>query len=184
MSNEISRRSFLKGAAATAVSAALLGVTGSKAVMASAEGEAPEAQETWYDAKYFAKPDPITDIAETIETDVVVVGAGNGGLVAAASVVDLGAKLTLVEKNAMWITWAGEMGAYNTKLMKEKYGIEYTEEEMLEMTKSACYVRSMPSVCLFLFMCSVAVLLSGCFNSYICLVRFGISSQFAYIVNV
>ena len=55
MSNEISRRSFLKGAAATAVSAALLGVTGSKAVIASAEGEAPEAQETWYDAKYFAK---------------------------------------------------------------------------------------------------------------------------------
>ena len=51
---------------------------------------------------------------------MVVVGAGNGGLVAAASVVDLGAKLTLVEKNAMWITWAGEMGAYNTKLMKEK----------------------------------------------------------------
>ena len=138
MSNEISRRSFLKGAAATAVSAALLGVTGSKAVMASAEGEAPEAQETWYDAKYFAKPDPITDIAETIETDVVVVGAGNGGLVAAASVVDLGAKLTLVEKNAMWITWAGEMGAYNTKLMKEKYGIEYTEEEMLEISNEIC----------------------------------------------
>ena len=138
MSNEISRRSFLKGAAATAVSAALLGVTGSKAVMAHAEGEAPEAQETWYDAKYFAKPDPITDIAETIETDVVVVGAGNGGLVAAASVVDLGAKLTLVEKNAMWITWAGEMGAYNTKLMKEKYGIEYTEEEMLEISNEIC----------------------------------------------
>lgn len=39
--------------------------------------------------------------------------------------------------------------------------IDDTEEEMLEMTKSACYVRSMPSVCLFLFMCSVAVLLSG-----------------------
>ena len=138
MSNEISRRSFLKGAAATAVSAALLSVTGSTSIMASAEGEASEAQETWYDAKYFAKPDPITDIAETIETDVVVVGAGNGGLVAAASVADLGAKLTLVEKNAMWITWAGEMGAYNTKLMKEKYGIEYTEEELLEISNEIC----------------------------------------------
>ena len=120
MSNEISRRSFLKGAAATAVSAALLGVTGSTSIMASAEGEASEAQETWYDAKYFAKPDPITDIAETIETDVVVVGAGNGGLVAAASVADLGAKLTLVEKNAMWITWAGRIHAGPGKA--ERYG--------------------------------------------------------------
>lgn len=36
-----------------------------------------------------------------------------------------------------------------------------TEKEMLKMTKSACYVRSMPSVCLFLFMCHVTILLAG-----------------------
>ena len=141
MSKEISRRTFLKGAAATALTAALAGSTGSIAFA----DEAPAAEEqssTWYDAKYFAKPDPITDIAETVETDVVVVGAGNGGLVAAASVVDLGAKLVLVEKNAMPISWAGEMGAYNTKLMKEKYGIEYTEEEMLEISNEICRYAS------------------------------------------
>lgn len=39
--------------------------------------------------------------------------------------------------------------------------IEDTEDEMLKMTKSACYVRSMPSVCLFLFMCHVTILLAG-----------------------
>ena len=107
-------------------------------VSAVVEEAAPVEHEVWYDAEYFAKPDPITDIAETVETDVVVVGAGNGGLVAAASVVDQGAKLVLVEKNATWITWAGEMGAYNTKLMKEKYGIEYTAEEMLEISNEIC----------------------------------------------
>ena len=139
MSKEFSRRSFLKGAAATAASAALLGITGVSSTTAKAdEAPAEEASGVWYDAKYFAKPDPITDIAETIETDVVVVGAGNGGLVAAASVADLGAKLVLVEKNAMPISWAGEMGAYNSKLMKEKYGIEYTEEEMLEISNEIC----------------------------------------------
>ena len=143
MSHEISRRSFLKGAAATAVSAAVMGITGAPVVLAD-EGKAgaAEAQETWYDAKYFAKPDPITDIDETVETDVVVVGAGNGGLIAAASVVDLGAKLILVEKNATWITWAGEMGAYNTKLMKEKYGIEYSDEELLEISNEICRYAS------------------------------------------
>ena len=122
MAKEISRRNFLKGAAATALSAAVVGVT--KPLAFADEAPAAEESGTWYDAKYFAKPDPITDIAETVETDVVVVGAGNGGLVAAASAADLGAKVILVEKNAGWITWAGEMGAYNSKLMKEKYGIE------------------------------------------------------------
>ena len=143
MSHEISRRSFLKGAAATAVSAAVMGITGAPVVLADeGKADAAEAQETWYDAKYFAKPDPITDIDETVETDVVVVGAGNGGLIAAASVVDLGAKLILVEKNATWITWAGEMGAYNTKLMKEKYGIEYSDEELLEISNEICRYAS------------------------------------------
>ena len=138
MSKEISRRDFLKGAAAGALTAALAGATSGIAFADDAPAAAEEKSNTWYDAKYFAKPDPITDIAETVETDVVVVGAGNGGLVAAASVVDLGAKLVLVEKNAMPISWAGEMGAYNSKLMKEKYGIEYTEEEMLEISNEIC----------------------------------------------
>ena len=83
MAKEISRRNFLKGAAATALSAAVVGVT--KPLAFADEAPAAEESGTWYDAKYFAKPDPITDIAETVETDVVVVGAGNGGLVAAAS---------------------------------------------------------------------------------------------------
>ncbi len=137
MSREISRRTFLKGAAAGALTAALAGTTGGLAFADDKPAEA-EQSSTWYDAKYFAKPDPITDIAETIDTDVVVVGAGNGGLVAAASTVDLGAKLVLVEKNAMHITWAGEMGAYNTKLMNEKYGISYSDEELLEISNEIC----------------------------------------------
>ncbi|MCR5137199.1 MAG: FAD-binding protein [Oscillospiraceae bacterium] len=142
MSKEISRRTFLKGAAAGALTAALAGATSGVAFADEPAAAAEEKSSTWYDAKYFAKPDPITDIAETVETDVVVVGAGNGGLVAAASVVDQGAKLVLVEKNAMWITWAGEMGAYNTKLMKEKYGIEYSDEELLEISNEICRYAS------------------------------------------
>ena len=138
MSKEISRRDFLKGAAAGALTAALAGATSGIAFAEDAPTAAEEKSTTWYDAKYFAKPDPITDIAETVETDVVVVGAGNGGLVAAASAADLGAKVTLIEKNAMVITWAGEMGAYNTKLMNEQYGISYTDEELLEISNEIC----------------------------------------------
>ena len=142
MSKEISRRDFLKGAAAGALTAALAGATSGIAFADDAPAATEEQSSTWYDAKYFAKPDPITDIAETVETDVVVVGAGNGGLIAGASVVDQGAKLILVEKNAMPISWAGEMGAYNTKLMKEKYGIEYSDEELLEISNEICRYAS------------------------------------------
>ena len=142
MSKEISRRDFLKGAAAGALTAALTGATSGIAFADDAPAAAEEQSSTWYDAKYFAKPDPITDIADTVETDVVVVGAGNGGLIAGASVVDQGAKLILVEKNAMPISWAGEMGAYNTKLMKEKYGIEYSDEELLEISNEICRYAS------------------------------------------
>lgn len=103
-----------------------------------AQAPAPAAAPAWYDEAYFAKPEPITDIAETIETEVVVVGAGNGGCVAAVSAADLGAQVVWVEKNAGPITWAGEIGAYNTKLMKETYGIEYTQEELNEIINDIC----------------------------------------------
>ena len=45
---------------------------------------------------------------------------------AGASAADLGAKVIVVEKNAFYTTWAGEIGAFNTKLEREKYGIHYT----------------------------------------------------------
>ena len=176
MKNGISRRDFLKGTAAGAVSLAAASVLGAcaadtqattagateaatqaaaeaatqaaaettaqaatEAAAQAAEAPAPAAaSDTWYDAAYFAKPAPITDIAETVDAEVVVIGAGNGGCVAAVSAADLGAKVVWVEKNAAPITWAGEMGAYNTKLMKEKYGIEYTQEELNEIINDIC----------------------------------------------
>lgn len=111
-------------------------------VVAEKEEPAAASSGTWYDAEYFKKPDPITDIAETIDTDVVVVGAGNGGLVAAASACDLGAKVVLVEKTNTYITWAGEMGAYNSRVMNEQFGIHYTEEELNEIVNEICRYAS------------------------------------------
>ncbi len=108
MKNKISRRDFLKGAAAGAASLAAAGVLGAcasdtqattaatEAPTQASEAPAPAASassDTWYDAAYFAKPAPITDIAETVDTEIVVIGAGNGGCVAAVSAADLGAKV-------------------------------------------------------------------------------------------
>lgn len=135
MKNELSRRSFLKGAA---LSALAVGTMGMPNVVTEAKAEEAPSTGKWYDEKYFAKPAPITDIAETIETDVVVVGAGNGGCISVVSAAELGAKVVWVEKNGGPITWAGEIGAYNSKLMKEKYGIEYTQEQLNEIINDIC----------------------------------------------
>ncbi|NCC69227.1 MAG: FAD-binding protein, partial [Clostridia bacterium] len=122
MSNKVTRRDFMKGAAAGAMGFAavsLLGGCGQTAtpataaptatpeppVIAAPEVSVVENSGVWYDAAYFAKPDPITDIAETVECDVCVVGAGNGGCVAAISAADAGASVVWVEKNAGPITW-------------------------------------------------------------------------------
>ena len=135
MKKEFSRRSFLKGVATGAVAVGAMSMP--KIEIAAAEENAPSTGK-WYDEAYFAKPAPITDIAEVVETEVVVVGAGNGGCVAAVSAADLGAKVVWVEKNAGPITWAGEIGAYNSKIMKERYGIEYSQEELNEIVNDIC----------------------------------------------
>ena len=134
MKKEFSRRSFLKGVATGAVAVGAMSMP--KIEIAAAEEVKKSSK--WYDEAYFAKPAPITDIAEVIETEVVVVGAGNGGCVAAVSAADLGAKVVWVEKNGGPITWAGEIGAYNSKIMKERYGIEYSQEELNEIVNDIC----------------------------------------------
>ena len=60
MKNELSRRSFLKGAALSALAVSTMGVS---AGVAEAPAEEFKGTGKWYDEKYFAKPAPITDIA-------------------------------------------------------------------------------------------------------------------------
>ena len=53
---------------------------------------------------FLQAPEPITDIAETKEFDVVVVGAGAAGVPAALSAAEAGAKVALIQKEATAIS--------------------------------------------------------------------------------
>lgn len=53
---------------------------------------------------FLQAPEPITDIAETKEFDVVVVGAGAAGVPAALSAAEAGAKVVLIQKEATAIS--------------------------------------------------------------------------------
>ena len=92
MAMEISRRSFLKGAAATGVVAALSSI----GISAAAE-EAAAADESV--RSYL--PQEKYDIAEERDFDVVVVGAGGGGMSAAIRAAQLGLSTVLLEQRSV-----------------------------------------------------------------------------------
>lgn len=107
------RRSFLTGIAATgalaAAGTALAGCAPS-APSKSSDGAAAAAS-SWRD-----KPEPITDIAETVDVDLVVIGAGNGGLVAATTAAQNGAKVLVFEKAGDIASAREAIGALNSSL--------------------------------------------------------------------
>lgn len=63
-------------------------------------------------------PDSITDIASVEDFDIVVVGAGIAGVIAAQSAAEAGAKVVLVEKTDSISARGHDIGAVNTKAHK------------------------------------------------------------------
>ena len=103
------RRNFLKGAALAGGAAALTGLVGCSPAASKSDSGAASAgdagasgsavSKSWRD-----KPEPIEDIAETVECDVVVVGAGAAGTCAVLASVEAGAKTVCIQKSPMVMT--------------------------------------------------------------------------------
>lgn len=91
----ISRRDMLKGSAFMAAGAAALGVTGCAAAPSN-KGDSSKASEeklhTWE-----VKPEAISDIDENVDAEVVVVGGGSAGCIAALSCAENGLNVVVVE---------------------------------------------------------------------------------------
>ena len=117
----ISRREFLKGTAASALGVAALGLLGGCA----AENE-PTVNEPCPTAESAADDwlgqEPQIDaeaIKETLETEVLVVGAGTGGMFAACSAAENRAKVLVVEKYPTGGGIRDDLGAINSRYQKE-----------------------------------------------------------------
>lgn len=140
MHNGMTRRNFLTGAAVMGAGAAVAGLAGCSSGSAEPEVQpadsAPAAEETAQqvagDAAWRTAPEPIAeeDIVETVDCDIVIIGAGIAGLPAAMLAAEQGANVHVVEK-------AGSYGAarlctsgFNAKLHQEN-DIHYDRKQFI-----------------------------------------------------
>jgi fumarate reductase flavoprotein subunit len=148
MKENVSRRTFLAsmGAAGIAVGANLMGCGSEKdspLSQSTSESEQLDAltsvQEAMTAEQYKGKwsfeipPEPIGDdaIVETIETDVVVLGAGTSGLVVANSLLDAGIEVCVVTASSIPIFRGGSNHAVMSKA-KKRLGLEADDPTLFD----------------------------------------------------
>ena len=82
-------------------------------------------------------------IAETKTTDLLIIGAGSGGLMAAVTAADAGMDFILCEQNTVVGDTRGWIGAYGTRAQKEA-GVEVQKDRLLnEIARYASYKCNM-----------------------------------------
>ena len=147
---ELDRRNFLKGAAITAVGAvgatAFAGCAPTNAseqgsAAQGADGEAYNTAETMQRKWSFEiPPEPIadSDIAETIEADVVVVGCGTSGLMTANSAAESGLDVVIASASTKPVSRGGSNNAVYCKAFEAqgypRVPIEQYEKEIFCQT--------------------------------------------------
>lgn len=126
MIKEVSRRSFLKGAALGAAGVAAMGTLG---VAGAAEAEAADMNAEKQKWAFEIPPAAITDVAETVENELVVVGAGMSGLVVALAAAEEGVKVTLISASDGPVARGGSVHATNSRVLEaagqQPYDLDY-----------------------------------------------------------
>ena len=131
--SKLSRRSFLKGTAVSALGAAALSMTAcsntaasssassaaASAPASSTPAQQPAAAETGKPG-FFTDPYQYkdTDAVQVVTTEVVVVGAGNAGCTAACSCVENGSEVVVIEAQNAIHGQGGGVGLCNTKYVQ------------------------------------------------------------------
>ena len=137
MSTTLSRRSFIGAAGATAAVAA--GATGltvaraDEAAAATAPLTADVLNQKW---SFEIAPEPITDIAETVDCELVVVGGGTSGLAAACSGAQAGLDTILVSGSTGPVCRGGSNHCTYSKVM-EREGVERYDVENFYLSELA-----------------------------------------------
>ena len=92
---------------------------------------------------------PASDIAQTIETDIVVCGAGHAGTACARKAAELGAKVVVLEKQDedSFMVLGNDIGHLNSSWQTERHGIpRYDETEFMNEYQIYCAGRAQPTL--------------------------------------
>lgn len=126
----IDRRSFIVGgiaAGAAALSAGALAGCGGTPRSAEGAASSEAGQADW---KTPPEPIDLASVAETIEADIVVVGAGTAGIPAALTAVEDGAQTVLLEKGETHFAAPNWFGGVNSRY-QQALGIELDRAEIV-----------------------------------------------------
>lgn len=126
--NGISRRSFLTGAAATgalAAAGAMFGCSapsskedaGKEKAAKQGEAQAEQSTQTSWDAK---RESVASQVGSTEDHEIIIVGAGNAGVICALEAAQLGGEVLVLEQSGAATSWAGDIDACDSKIMKEQ----------------------------------------------------------------
>ena len=124
----ISRRGFLTGAAGASALAAL-GLAGCSTPKGASQKEADKAAAGATETTDWLGEAPeiaASDIKETKDVDILVVGAGMSGIVAGATLADLGANFAIIDKGGEPAASHFDIGAIHSRWQKEQ-GIDFSE---------------------------------------------------------
>lgn len=123
----ITRRQFVKGSSATvaslAVGSLMFGCTPEKEKLDMDKSKDSGKGTSGWSWETPPKPIPESEIIATLESDIVIVGAGIAGVTAALRASELGVDVVVIEKKEFPSSRGGHYGAHNTKAM-QKAGIE------------------------------------------------------------
>ena len=137
----VSRRSFLTGAGALAGLAAvsMAGCAPQAAAPAATETASEDSELAATGSDWLGAAPEIAegDIVETRDTELLIIGAGNGGMAAAATAADLGLDFTLCEKTESIQKTRHWFGAINTKYTKAAGAEVDTAKLLNEFTRYA-----------------------------------------------
>lgn len=134
---ELSRRGFMKGAAFAAGASI---IAGCKPKVVEEEPAAVGGASTAANEDWLGEEPVIDDIAETVESDVIVIGAGTGGQYAAASCLEKGLKVIVLEKNNQFGVLRNDWGAVDSKWQVAE-GVKLDKAAILHHHAQTCANR-------------------------------------------